>query len=175
MMLQPLICAYAVLNAILYSTLLPLWEGFDEPFHYLYVQDLADGRGFPDLTTSRLSLEIGTSLTLAPASRPVQQNLPMGRTYSEYFSQSRSQQLSKRKLLDEIDPHSRWSPSYILNYEGQQAPLAYIFLAAFDRALSSSPLRKRILFLRIVCATIGAVLLYLAIQDLLAHLPLTEA
>ena len=128
MRLQVLICAYAVLNAILYSTLLPLWEGFDEPFHYSYVQDLADGRGFPDLTTSRLSLEIGTSLTLAPASRPVQQNLPMVRTYSEYFSQSRSQQLSERKLFDEIDPHSRWSPSYILNYEGQQAPLAYIFL-----------------------------------------------
>ena len=35
--IQGLLIAYGVANALLYATLLPLWEGFDEPFHYSYV------------------------------------------------------------------------------------------------------------------------------------------
>src|SRR5947209_6416851 len=63
-----LLLAYALMNAVLYSMLLPLWEGFDEPFHFGYVQYLANGNGFPDPRTSRLSQEVGSSLSLAPAS-----------------------------------------------------------------------------------------------------------
>lgn len=51
--------AYAFLNAVLYSLLLPLWEGFDEPFHFGYVQQLANGQGLPDPRTTRLSGELG--------------------------------------------------------------------------------------------------------------------
>jgi len=36
--------AYGLLNATLYTGLLPLWEGFDEPFHFAYVQQLANGQ-----------------------------------------------------------------------------------------------------------------------------------
>jgi len=42
-----LLIGFAAANAVLYSALLPLWEGFDEPFHFGYVQRLANGRGFP--------------------------------------------------------------------------------------------------------------------------------
>ena len=35
--IQALLIAYGAANALLYATLLPLWEGFDEPFHYSYV------------------------------------------------------------------------------------------------------------------------------------------
>ena len=28
------VLAYGALNAILYAGLLPLWDGFDEPFHH---------------------------------------------------------------------------------------------------------------------------------------------
>jgi len=38
-----LLLTYALINAALYSILLPLWEGFDEPFHFGYVQYLANG------------------------------------------------------------------------------------------------------------------------------------
>src|ERR1700676_5219037 len=71
-----LLIAYILVNAALYSVLLPLWEGFDEPFHFAYVQQLANGQGLPDARTARLSREVGASLLLAPASQAVQQNLP---------------------------------------------------------------------------------------------------
>ena len=39
--------AYGILNGVLYGSLLPLWEGFDEPFHYAYVQALSTGKSLP--------------------------------------------------------------------------------------------------------------------------------
>jgi hypothetical protein len=81
-----LLMVYAILNAVLYSMLLPLWEGFDEPFHFGYVQQLANGRAFPDARSARLSREAWQSIRLAPASDAVKANLPEVVTYSEYFS-----------------------------------------------------------------------------------------
>jgi len=71
---------------VLYSLLLPLWEGFDEPFHFAFVQGLANGQGLPDPRTARLSGEVGASILLAPASHVVKQNLPQVTLYAQYFS-----------------------------------------------------------------------------------------
>jgi hypothetical protein len=68
-----LLLLYALLNAVLYSLLLPLWEGFDEPFHFGYVQTIANGDGFPDPGVTRLSAEIGESIEIAPMSISAQQ------------------------------------------------------------------------------------------------------
>src|ERR1017187_6376822 len=81
-----LLLAYAALNAVLYSMLLPLWEGFDEPFHFGYVQQLANGQGLPDARSARLSREVWQAILRAPASDPVKANLPDVVTYAEYFS-----------------------------------------------------------------------------------------
>src|SRR3989442_5758718 len=85
MKIDRLLLIYTALNALLYSMLLPLWEGFDEPFHFGYVQGLANGEGFPDPRTSRLSQEVGSSLLLAPASLAVKGNLPEVTSYPEFF------------------------------------------------------------------------------------------
>jgi len=66
MKLQPILVAYGLANAVLYSAMLPLWEGFDEPFHFGYVQHLANAQGLPDPRASFLSREIGSSILIAP-------------------------------------------------------------------------------------------------------------
>ena len=82
---RTLLIAYALVNAVLYSVLLPLWEGFDEPFHFGYVQQLANGQGSP--MRARLGCRGNrASLLLAPASQAVKQNLPRATSYAEYFS-----------------------------------------------------------------------------------------
>lgn len=85
-----LLVAYALTNALLYS-LLPLWEGFDEPFHFAYVQQLANGQGLPDPRVARLSSEVGASILLAPASQVVKQNLPQVTFICRVFFMARSQ------------------------------------------------------------------------------------
>src|SRR5439155_26704778 len=124
-----LLLAYALTNAVLYSMLLPLWEGFDEPFHFGYVQGLVNGEGFPDPRTSRLSQEVGSSLLLAPASLAVKRNLPEITSYPEFFRWPEPRRNQAHWQLSHIDPGLRWQPSEFVNYEALQAPLAYAALA----------------------------------------------
>ncbi len=165
-----LLLAYALANAVLYSMLLPLWEGFDEPFHFGYVQQLANGNGFPDPRTSRLSQEVGSSLLLAPASLSVRRNLPEVTSYHEFFRWPESKRRQARRRLTRIDPSLRWQPSDFVDYEALQAPLAYAALALPERALAKLPLPSRVLALRIIAGTLGALLLFFGAERLAGQL-----
>src|SRR6266498_3837982 len=80
-----LILAFALTNGVLYALLMPLWEGFDEPYHYGYVQELSVHNRLPALGTTSLSLEVWDSLLLVPVSHVVQRNIPVLMTFGEYF------------------------------------------------------------------------------------------
>jgi hypothetical protein len=165
-----LLLTYALINAALYSMLLPLWEGFDEPFHFGYVQYLANGNGFPDPRTSVLSKEVGASLLLAPASLSVQRNLSEVTTYSEFFGWPESKRERTHQRLSQIDPGLRWQRSDILDYEALQAPLAYAIMALPERALALTPLPVRVMLLRITAGTLGSLLLFFGAERLLGQL-----
>jgi hypothetical protein len=156
---QVLLLLYAFANVVLYSMLLPLWEGFDEPFHFGYAQVIANGSGFPDPRYSRLSEEQAHSILLAPASLAVKRNLPEVTPYSEFLALPECERAERRQQLFQIDPKLRWKPSKYLNYEGLQAPLAYAVLALPERALARTPLPYRVLALRIICGSLASVLL----------------
>lgn len=173
-MKQPrrLLLAYALTNAVLYSMLLPLWEGFDEPFHFGYVQSLANGQGFPDPRVSRLSQEVGSSLLLAPGSLQVKRNLPGIVSYPEFYRWPEWKRKQVGEELRRIDPSLRWQPSDFLDYEALQAPLAYAVLALPERALARLPLPNRVLLLRMIAAILGALLLLGGTDRLLVQLRL---
>lgn len=144
---------YGLLNAVLYSGLLPLWEGFDEPFHYGYVQSLSSHARLPTLDRTLLSDEIWASLKLAPASQVVGRNLPGLTTFSEYFQLEKSERWRRRAELEDLPPALRFSSSVGGgNYEAQQAPLAYLLLAVPDRIWADTPLPRRVLRLRLISA-----------------------
>ena len=154
-----LLIAYALVNSLLYSVLLPLWEGFDEPFHFAYVQQLGNWQGLPDPRSARLSREVGASILLAPASQVVKQNLPQVTSYSQYFSWPESRRSEVQHELREIPTEMRWQPSEFLNYEAQQPPLAYIPLVFPERLLARVSLPLRVAILRIIVAVTGSLLL----------------
>jgi hypothetical protein len=172
--MRTLLIAYALVNAVIYSALLPLWEGFDEPFHFGYVQRLANGQGWPDARTARLSGEVYASLLLAPASQAVKQNLPQVTSYSEYFSWPAQRRSEVRRRLDTIPSQLRWQPSELPNYEAHQPPLAYVFLALPERLLSSVQLPVRVMTLRIMAAVAGAWLLLIGAERLFSQLGIPE-
>lgn len=165
---------YALTNAALYSLLLPLWEGFDEPFHFGYVQFVANGNGFPDPRTSRLSQEVGASLLLAPASLSVQRNLPEVTSYDDYFRRPESLRQQAHQQLWRIDPSLRRMPSEFIDYEALQSPLAYAGLALPERALAHLPLPIRVLVLRIIAGTLGGFLLFFGAQSLCTQLDVID-
>ncbi len=164
------LAAFGILNAVLYSALLPLWDGFDEPFHYGYVETLASRHTIPKLGSTPLSEEIMESLRLAPASQVVQRNLPFVTTFSDYFALPAPERALRRAELMRLSPELRQrdaaGPS---NYEAQQAPLAYLLMAPGNRLWSREPLPRRVLYLRLFCA-IAACLLQMAGTLALARL-----
>lgn len=155
------LAAFGLLNAVLYAGLLPLWEGFDEPFHYANMQHISHRRTIPQPGRSFLSREVQDSLGLVPLAPGVKKNLGAGITFGEYFRLPPDRRAQLRARLETLDPRLGFQPSAAPNYEAQQAPLAYLLLAPIDALWSGAPLSQRILRLRLVCA-IASVLLTLA-------------
>lgn len=157
-----LILLLAVVSAILYCCLLPLWEGFDEPFHYAYIQSLSVDHRVPVLNRTRISSEIRQSLTLTPVSPILHRSLPKSISFSDWFQLSSEQRDARRSALLSLQPKLNAEPSELANYEAQQAPLAYVLLLPVNALVSSLPLPQRILVLRLCVAGSSTLLLFFA-------------
>ncbi len=169
-----LILLFALISAILYSCLLPLWEGFDEPFHYGYVQELSVDRRFPVLNQTRVSSELRQSLSLTPISPILHRSLPNTISFPEWFRLSPEQRSSRKEALSALLP-GQTQPSDLVNHEAQQAPLAYVLLAPLNALTSSLPLTRRVLVLRLFVAVFSTLLLLLACNLLSTALGLEES
>jgi hypothetical protein len=149
-LLRALLLLYGALNAVLYVALLPLWEGFDEPFHYGYVEELSRRHRLPRLGDTVLPDDVCKSLAIAPVSHVVKHNLAFARTFDEYFHLAPAQRTAARSALRQLLPNGQ-AGNCGPNYEAQQAPLAYLVLAPIDRLMDQSSLIRRILTLRLAC------------------------
>ena len=165
-----LLLAFAFANAILYCSLLPLWEGFDEPWHYGYVQSLASGR-LPVLGETRLSKEVWNSMLSSPASNVVAHAWPELQTFDRYFALSPDARALERKNLEAIERDGS-SGSVHTNYEAQQPPLAYVILAGPNLVLSKTSITTRVVWLRLFAAGISALITFLAGANLFRALEL---
>jgi hypothetical protein len=155
---------YGLVNAVLYSAVLPLWEGFDEEFHYGYVQYLVAHHRFPILGHTGLSQEINQSIGLLPMSYVMIENLHLKgvRTFDQYFALPDPVRRQLFEAAQRIPPGaaSQESDAYYMNYEVHQAPLAYLALAIPERFLSRVPLPRRVLLLRLLAAIACVALMY---------------
>ncbi len=148
-----IIVVYVLLNAALYASLLPLWEGFDEPFHYGLVREYGRMTGLPVLGRTALDGEVAASLKLAPISHILKRNLGGGITFDEYFRLDTQERGALRAKLAALKPGL---PGGGANYEAQQSPLAYVVMAAADRLSGDAPLPARVWRLRMFAALLSA-------------------
>ena len=160
-----LLLVFGIAQAVLYSSLLPLWEGFDEPWHYGYVQYLAASHRLPVLGKTRLSREVWDSMLTSPVSHVVQSAWPELQTFDTYFKLSPDARAQERRALGDLSRNDG-SESAHTNYEVQQAPLAYALLAVPDFLLRDTSLPRRILWLRIFNAVLSTVLTFIAAEYL---------
>ena len=170
---RALILVYAVLSGALYCALLPLWEGFDELYHYGYVQYLLRTRTLPVIGKIRLSRELWTSLDFQPVSHFVQPYFYRPSiTFEQYFRLSDKERRILRKQLDSIDVALQGEPSPRENYEAMQAPLTYLLLGPFERLFASLALPTRVLALRLLLSIASLVLLWIGSSRLAQRLAL---
>jgi len=154
--IRALLLLYGMLNGALYSSLLPLWEGFDEEFHYSYVEYLEAHFRFPVLGQTGLSEEVNRSIDLLPMSYVMQQNLRVTgvRTFDQYYALDSATRHGLRDEVDRIPRELRAQESvrYHQNYDVHHGPLAYLLMAVPDRLLEGVGLLQRVWLLRLVIA-----------------------
>ena len=166
---------YGLLNSIAYSCLLPLWEGWDEGYHYGYVQYLSTHRRFPVLGETPLSREIWHAYELTPVSHYLQAYNKAPMNFTDHAVMPAEERDRLRRGLWAIPPGERLEPQMDkLDYEVNQSPLPYLFMAPIDWALSGRPLPVRVLCLRLVCSTLCVLLLANAVWLLSRELGLPE-
>jgi hypothetical protein len=173
-----LLLAYGLLNAILYASLLPLWEGFDEEFHYGYVQYLGVHHRFPVLEHTGLSQEINWSISLLPMSHVMIDNLHLQGvwTFDEYFARESVIRHRLYGMAWRIPPGlgAQESIMYGKNYEVHHAPLAYLAMAIPDGMMHGTPLPVRVLCLRLIAALAAAFLMFFGVRELARGAGLNE-
>jgi len=166
------ILLFGIVNACLYSALLPLWEGFDESFHYAYVESLWQTSQLPVLGRTLIPADVYDSFLLAPVSYIVQGWIPQATTFDAWSSLPEAEKERRRSQLERLRPQPR-SPAGT-NYEAHHAPLAYLLLALLDRPMSHAPITVRVLVLRLFGAVCGTLLLYFGAGALFRALRLPE-
>ena len=152
------ILLFALVNAALFSALLPLWEGFDEAFHYGCVETLWQTRRLPVLGVTRVPYDVNASFRLAPVSHVVERVIPEATSYDAWFALPQAERERRRRDLERLAPAPQTSSR--ANYEAHQPPLAYLLLASLDWPLSRFPLTVRVLVLRLTGAVCSVLLLF---------------
>jgi hypothetical protein len=155
---RKLILMLGVLNAFLYCGLLPLWEGFDEPFHYAYVESLWQTHQLPVLGRTLIPGDVARSFQLAPVSYILHGWIPEATTFDEWSLLPRAEKERRRNELDRLRPEAKNSSRK--NFEAHHAPLAYMILALLDWPISNAPITVRVLVLRLFAAVCSTVMLY---------------
>ena len=154
-----------VVRGLWYCAMAPAWEGYDEPFHFAYLQHVAAGLGPPARTTP-VSLEVQNSLHLLPIPWELQfQTIPPPlTTYDDYWRLPVEQRASREVAVRGLSSSLAYQPATepIANYEAQQAPLYYSIFAVPLRWMSGSPLLSQIFALRMLSVLLASAVVPLA-------------
>jgi hypothetical protein len=171
---RAVILAYGLFGAAFYCALLPLWEGFDEFYHYGYVQHVSTTWSIPVIWKTPISRELWNSLDFVPVSHFLQPYFQRPSTkFEDYFRLPAEQRIAQRRALDSIPSALQHEPSPRDNYEAKQSPLSYLLLAPLDRLLTTAPLSTRVLALRMLLSIGSMLLLWIGTRGLARRLGLS--
>src|SRR5262249_37367634 len=113
-------------------SLLPPWEGFDEPGHYASIQQIADAHQLPRLGRAWISTDLTRYAQVAPL--PYGSPLPIETdagllTYRTFFESPAAVARGADAVTRPPVRPRRYTPSAVHNWEAQHPPLYYILLS----------------------------------------------
>ena len=148
-----------VLRGLFYAAILPVWEGYDEPYHFASLQYIV-ANGTTQSLQTRISREVSTSLHVLPLPWMLRLHgiSPPIYTQDDFWKLTVEQRAELQKSFHQIP--SDWakepSPEPLLNYEAQQPPL-YYFLASIPlRLLQDRSLETRVIILRLISIVVAS-------------------
>ena len=154
-----------VMRGLWYSLAMPVWEGYDEPYHFAYLQQLAAGKGLP-VGAAVVSLEVQHSLHLLPLAWELHlQHLPPPLiTYDSFWRLPATDRELFILCVGRLSPGEGNEPAteWIPNYEFQQMPLYYWLFWIPMRLMGRASLLTRVIALRILSVLLASAAVPLA-------------
>ncbi len=139
-----------IVRGVFYSTITPLWEGFDEWSHFAFIQYAQVYHHLPTPGDSRISREIEESFPLVPMPWVLRDMPGIQFTHDTYWRLPAAEQ----RLLEQHLRHipREWirqtARNPVLLYEAQQPPLFYYLFFWPPVASANMPLPERVFLLR---------------------------
>lgn len=148
-----------VLRGLFYCAVLPVWEGYDEPFHFAYFQQLEADRKIPR-PGAPISRQIQQSLHLLPLPWILAQSqLPQPLfSHEQYWNLSPRKRLELQQTLQSMpqDSGKEAGSENIGNYEAKQMPLYYLLLFPVFHWTASLALPAQVFLLRFVSVLLAS-------------------
>ena len=163
-MLLMLLWSCFIIRGAFYSAMLPMWEGYDEPYHFSFIQYLAANHKLPRSATP-VSREVESSLHTVPLSweQRLQTIRPPIFTEDSYWLLTEAQRDRLQKETRSIPPE--WGAqqgSGPAMYEAQQAPLFYWLMWIPIEWTMHWELASRVMLIRILSVLIASLLVPIA-------------
>jgi Dolichyl-phosphate-mannose-protein mannosyltransferase len=147
-----------------YSALLPIWEGYDEPSHFAFIQHVTVHRDLPVATTP-VSREVQESLHSLPLSweQRLHALAPPIYTQDSYWQLSAADRRALQEQTRAIPP--AWGAQLGTGpalYEAQQAPLYYWMMSVPLRWAWAWPLAGRVMLIRMLSVLLASLVIPIA-------------
>lgn len=159
-----LLWAVFVLRGFFYCAVQPLWEGWDEPFHYAYLEHLSSTGTMPRPGVDPPSREVSESLRIGPLPWTIRSHAEAQLSYEQFWQLPPAERDARMKRRADLPAAWRREPDRASppNYQSQHPPLYYATLLAPLRLLDGATLPARVFWLRLVSILIASVSLPLA-------------
>lgn len=142
-------------RGFLHLLVVPMWEGLDEPFHYAYLQHIAEHGRLPPLNAPSVSQEIFASLQFFPTTGHLSHLSPM--RFKNFWELPAVDRLRLRQSLDSIEAASKFQLTDMVNYQTQHPPLYYLLCIPVYLLAHHLPLVERVFLLRAFSVLLAAV------------------
>src|SRR5690348_12444860 len=138
-------CLTFLVLGMIWSTVLPIWEGFDEPAHYAFIQYFSENGKLPVYGESTFSKEIFFTYNVLPLNYNLKQDTKISNQtqlegYEQYWTSFNETKYMKNYETLLNLPHSlRVQPEIGSNiYEAQQPPLYYSMMTLVYNSLQEN-------------------------------------
>jgi|SRR5690348_2979719 4-amino-4-deoxy-L-arabinose transferase-like glycosyltransferase len=157
-----LIWACFLARGFFYSSLFPLWEGYDEFSHFAYIQYLSNSQDLPIPQQSEVSTEIQDSVQLVPLPWELRGWPSPSLTHDAYWKLPPSARQARESQFAALSPQLAREPasgSAPLFWEAQQPPLYYFLLSGPLRLMSTIGLAGRVISMRYLSVAIASLVI----------------
>ena len=152
-----------VIQGVIFAGMYPLWEGWDEPAHFAYVQHIAEKKTLPTLT-DKISNEVAFTLDKVPLNKHL---VPPGKSFQDFWNNyTINEILENKNSLSEITFSDRINTDGWTNWETKNPPLAYITQVPAYFLMYEGDIFDRAFTLRIFSILVTAIAILFAFKTI---------